>query len=117
MNLNTMEALKAADVDWEGALKRFSGNTELFERFLRRFPEDKTYEQLTQALEAGNTEDAFAAAHTLKGVTANLGIDSVLKVTAEMVELLRSKKLEEARGLSPELERRYERICGILTQE
>ena len=35
--------------------------------------------QLTQAMDAGDVETAFRAAHTLKGICANLGLSRCLK--------------------------------------
>ena len=44
----------------------------LVEKFVRKFPEDQSYAELTAAMAAGNHDVAFRAAHTLKGVAANL---------------------------------------------
>lgn len=117
MDFDTMDALKNAGVDLDGTLKRFSGNTELFERFLMKFPKDKTFEELTNTLENGDVKAAFAAAHTLKGVAANLGINSVRQAATGMMELLRNEKLEEARAMYSELNEAYQVICRILAQE
>ena len=44
-------------------------------RFIRRFASDGSYDALTAALRAGQGQEAFRAAHTLKGVAANLGLE------------------------------------------
>ena len=46
-------------------------------------------------LKAGNFEETFNSAHTLKGVAANLGIDPVSAVAAEISDLLRHKQADE----------------------
>lgn len=117
MELNNILALKDAGVDLDGALRRFSGSAQLYERFLLRFPGDETFSQLTAALEAGETKDAFVSAHTLKGVTANLGLESLFTLTSEIVEFLRSGELEEARKRYPQLKEKYDIICGIITSK
>ena len=48
----------------------------LVERFIGKFLDDGSFSELTSAMAAGQTEAAFRAAHTLKGVSANLGFDS-----------------------------------------
>lgn len=75
--------------DYEEVLGRFAGNKMLVERFARKFAEDPSYQTLTEALEKGNYEGAFRAAHTLKGVCANLGFAKLLKVSSDLTEELR----------------------------
>lgn len=43
MDLNTILELKGAGVDIEGALRRFSGNSVLYEKFLKKFLTDSTF--------------------------------------------------------------------------
>lgn len=66
MDLNTILELKGAGVDIEGALRRFSGNSVLYEKFLKKFLTDSTFSQITKAFEGENREDALMATHTLK---------------------------------------------------
>ncbi len=64
-------------------------NERLVARFVCRFPEDRSYEQLVTCMKEGDREGAFRAAHTLKGVCQNLGLGQ-LKVSVELLtELLR----------------------------
>lgn len=117
MELDNILALKEEGVNYDGALRRFSGSAQLYERFLRRFLEDTTFEQLDSALERGEEKDAFAAAHTFKGLTANLGMESLQDIVSQMVEFLRRGQVEEAVGMFQELKGKYDRICGIIDRE
>lgn len=114
MDLNSILALRAAGVDTDGALRRFSGNSALYERFLKKFLTDKTFMQITEAFAAGDREGALTATHTLKGVTANLGLDKLFAISTEMVDQIRADQFEDAAGKYPELKAAYEEICGIL---
>ena len=67
-------ALVRAGVDVDGALERFMNNEGLLERFLKKFPADPNYGALKEALARGDADAAFRAAHTLKGVAANLSM-------------------------------------------
>ena len=76
-------------VDIDGGLERFMDNEALFLKCLRRFPTDTSFQQLEEALSAGDLQAAFVAAHTLKGVSGNLSLDAVFQASLPVVEALR----------------------------
>lgn len=51
------------------------GGADATRRFLRLFPLDDSFPRLSEALGRGDVQTAFRAAHTLKGVAANLGLE------------------------------------------
>lgn len=112
--MNTILSLQESGVDTEGALRRFSGNSILYERFLKKFLSDSTFGDLTKAFETGDAQAAMDAAHTLKGLTANLGFTKLFTITSEMVDFLRRNKFSEASGRYPELQDAYHDMCAIL---
>ena len=61
----------------------------LVERFAGRFLEDGSFETLCREMEAGRREEAFRAAHTLKGVCANLSFSRLLASVSRLTEELR----------------------------
>ena len=61
----------------------------LIQRFVLKFPEDTSFEMLCAAMEKGDREEAFRAAHTLKGVCANLSFARLLASASELTEALR----------------------------
>ena len=96
MNIETVVALKAAGVDTEGALNRFSGNAALYERFLLQFPKDGNFGLIGPALAAGDMDAALRAAHTLKGVSGNLGMKRLYDACSETVRLIRAGEARQA---------------------
>ena len=50
------------------------------------------YLKAISTLEAGNIDEAFEAAHALKGVIGNLALSPIYDPLAEMTEMLRAKK-------------------------
>ncbi|MBQ7926132.1 MAG: Hpt domain-containing protein [Lachnospiraceae bacterium] len=86
---DTVSMLKEWGMEYEDTLHRFMNKEELLERFLRKFEADTSYLQLMEQLQAGNYGEAFAHAHTLKGVTANLGLEGLRRPASEITELLR----------------------------
>ena len=82
----------------------------MIERFLMRFPQDPTFSELCQAMEARECERAFRCAHTLKGVCANLGFDRLMDSTGRLTEALRAQNAvpQDAGALFEAVRRDYE---------
>lgn len=87
----TISRLKEYGVDTESGLKRCVNNEALFLRLVGMVPNNDSFNKLYVALENKNFDEAFTAAHSLKGILANLSINNILKPVQEITELLRSK--------------------------
>ena len=61
----------------------------LVEKFIGKFLEDASFQSLCSAMEAGDRAEAFRAAHTLKGVCANLSFTRLQDSAGRLTELLR----------------------------
>lgn len=61
----------------------------LVRRFTTKFLDDRSFSELCQAMQEGQRDKAFRAAHTLKGVCANLGFDRLGASAGQLTELLR----------------------------
>ena len=66
------ECYDAMGADYQNTLNRFP-NEAFIKKFVLKFLDDNSYANLKEAIAAGNVEEAFRAAHTLKGVCLNLG--------------------------------------------
>lgn len=89
MSTGKKPSLPGIDAD---AGLRFAGmDSALYLSFLKRFPDDDTVCRLQDALRRGDVCEAFACAHTLKGLSAQLGIVSLAKPASEICELLRAQ--------------------------
>ena len=74
------------------AMGRFFGNEGMYLRFLDMFFQDESFQQLENALDAGDLKDAFAAAHTVKGVAGNMGLTPFYEAVCVIVERLRTEE-------------------------
>ncbi len=120
MEENFKSILEENGADVKTTLKRFMGNENMYMKFLKRFPEDPNYKNLGTSLEAGDYEEAFRCAHTLKGVSANLGLEPVQAAVSGLVEELRSKTNAEvdvakANAMWQDLKKVYEQFIEIIT--
>lgn len=84
------EILDKYGIDYQGVMERFMNNQKMFIRLLDMFMEDDNLEKLGKALEINDYAAAFEAAHTLKGVTANMGLTLLYHAVCDIVEPLRS---------------------------
>lgn len=63
----------------------------LVEKFIAKFLTDTSFDTLCAQMDSGNREEAFRAAHTLKGVCANLGFGRLQDTSSRLTEVLRSQ--------------------------
>ena len=115
MDTKTILALHEAGVDTDGALRRFANNAALYEKFMYKFLQDENFGQIGPALEAGRFDDALTAAHTLKGVSGNLGMTRLYEACSETVALIRAGSTQEARASYPSIEAAYRDVCAVLS--
>lgn len=116
MKNSIRSVLSEAGIDSDAALRRFLDDEEMYFEFLIEFVEDKLTDVLQEAVAAGDVKEAFEAGHTLKGLCANLSIDSMSKILIPMVEFLRSGDLRQAGELLPQLLEVYGLVCQSITK-
>lgn len=80
---------------------------ERVKKFLLMFLKDTSFNELESAMECKDYDSAFRAAHTLKGVCANLSIEKLEKVSSEITEALRAKDNDTADKLFPQVSQCY----------
>ena len=91
--MTIQECYKKMGADYEDVLKRLYSEG-MIRKFARMFLDDDSYPKLERSLEEENVEEAFRAAHTLKGVCQNLGFTNLYQPTYELTEVLRAGTLE-----------------------
>lgn len=74
--ISMREAYEKIGANYDDACARLMGE-EMLARFALKFLDDESMDKLEAAMAAGDAEGAFMAAHTLKGVSQNLGFDNL----------------------------------------
>lgn len=64
---------------------------ERIKKFLLKVAEDASFDNLCKGIASHDIAEAFRAAHTLKGVCANLSITKLQRSASAMTEVLRGK--------------------------
>ncbi|MGN0812244.1 MAG: Hpt domain-containing protein [Candidatus Coproplasma sp.] len=82
----------------------------LVEKFIGKFLQDKSFSDLSASMKIGDRKAAFLAAHTLKGVCANLGFTALRQSASRLTEELRGEGeavSDTAYALMNDVERDY----------
>ncbi|MBK5254253.1 MAG: Hpt domain-containing protein [Peptostreptococcaceae bacterium] len=107
------DALIEYGVDIEDVKKRFVEDEEFYRECLDMFCDDNSLEQLKLAIDKGEIQEAFNAAHTIKGIAGNLGLTPLFDAVSELVEDLRADKIEGALKKYTNIELEYEKVKAI----
>ena len=84
------EFYNAVGGSYDAVIQRLPSN-ELIVEFLQKFLADPSYAELMKARDNNDVHSAFLAAHTLKGLAATLGLDTLADAAGALTEALRSK--------------------------
>lgn len=112
--------LEEMGMDVDTTVNRFMGNEGLYLKFLNKFQNDQSVANIQQYITDQNAEEAFKSAHTLKGVTANLGLDPIAQHASDIVELLRGKNqfsevdTDKLNSVNAELNTIYDALMKVL---
>ena len=87
----TLEKLNAWGADTNTGIKRCANNTNLYLKLVNMVPSNDSFKKLEEAINLNNYDDAFQAAHGLKGILSNLELTPLLNPVKEITELLRNK--------------------------
>ena len=108
--MTVQELYRQIDGDYE-AVKKIMMSDGMISRFVVKLAEDRSYEALAAAGKSMDPTALFSAAHTMKGVAANLGLTKLSGMASEITEEFRpgterrmsdaevGEKLEEIRAL------------------
>jgi len=83
-------------IDFADGAKRVMNNTKLYIKFLTKFKNDTKLDDLEAALAAGDMEKARNAAHTLKGLAANLSLMELYKQSLALETQIKGGAAEPA---------------------
>lgn len=78
--------------DYTATMARFMNNEAMYMKFLNMLFKDDNLDKLSEAIKNNDLNAAFEAAHTLKGVVANMGLTPMYEAVNSIVEPLRLRK-------------------------
>lgn len=107
------ECYAALEGDYEGVMGRLR-TERLVQKFVLKFLDDGSYDMLTKSMESGNYEEAFRAAHTIKGVGQNLSFNKLYESSHLLTEALRAHDIEGAAPLYEQVKADYAQTVAAI---
>lgn len=102
--------------DYNTVLHRMGNSERMVDKFVKKFLNDTTADQLFDALNNKDYETAFRMAHTLKGVCLNLGFDKLMNSSSELTEALRNEVADNVSELLENVQHDYAQVMGLLKE-
>lgn len=94
-----LENLESYGVDIKATMVRFIDDESLYTHCLSVFFEGKEFMHLESAISAKDYNAAFEVAHTIKGLTGNLGLTPLYEKVCALIEPLRHNDIENLDAL------------------
>lgn len=104
--MTLQECYALLEGDYESAAHRLMTET-LVRKFVFKFLDDGSFDLLKSSLKNGNYEDAFRAAHTIKGVCQNLSFTKLYESGNALTEALRGREDKDYSELFKAVEEDY----------
>jgi len=90
----TLEGLKECGAHVDEGLGRCVGSQDLYFKLVGMMVKDKNFDKLGEEVENNNLQEAFEAAHSLKGASANLALNPLTEALSNIVEPLRRREAD-----------------------
>lgn len=87
----TLDALTAYGANTAEGLARCMNNEPFYLRMVDMALQDRNFDALKAAMDAGDARAAFEAAHALKGLIGNVALTPIYGPVCALTELLRGK--------------------------
>ena len=111
--MTTKEAYEIFGGNYDEVIERL-GTDSLIVRFFGKFKEDDSMEKLVDAVEKGDIEQSFRAAHTLKGVAANLSMTNLANAASNLTEQLRDRSNTADEQLFQAVKIAYAQVIDVI---
>lgn len=85
----TIDNLRQFGANVREGMERCMNDEAFYLEMVKMTLDDKSFGRLCDAMQSGDRQAAFEAAHALKGITANVALTPIYEPVAELTEILR----------------------------
>lgn len=114
MNDKLIDELVVWGADVDAAIERFMGKKDMYIKFVDKFPESSPIDKLREYMKNRDYENAVIEAHTLKGVTGNLGFTPLFEDLKKIVDDMRAENYSNVDDLFGKISVNYDELCKII---
>lgn len=111
----TMELAKYG-IDYADAMERMGGNADLYKKLAMKYLNDTNYAEFVAAMEMANYDEAYKAAHSLKGVSGNLSFDKLFNLVSTASGALYQGEYQAVEPLMPAIKEANDKVIEGLTK-
>ena len=110
------EFYAAAEGDYNDTLTRLMKDERIL-KYLRLFPQNDDYAELSANLEKPDYESAFRNVHTIKGMALNLGLTKLATVSSVLCEELRQGPPKiDITQMAADVKNEYEKVIKLIAE-
>lgn len=110
--MNIKEFYDSIGEDFNDVIGRLRAESRVC-KYVLKFPEDKSFDNLLSSMKEKNYAEAFRAAHTIKGTCLNLSFNSFAAIASDITEKLRN--FEDAAAI--ESDTVLDGLIGMLSEK
>ncbi len=99
--------------DYEDVLARLRSER-LVQKFILKYLDDRSFDLLCSSMAEKNYEEAFRAAHTIKGMCQNLSFTTLLDSSSQLSDALRHGWTPEADGLLEQVKADHYKVTAAI---
>lgn len=114
MDAQLLHALTLRETDVQGALRRLGDDESLYIECLAMFLHDPTMDELNEAIDNKAWDEAFTAAHALKGVAGNMGFVPLMHATGQLVIVIRGGRIKDIGESMAQVNSHYRDIMDVV---
>ncbi len=114
MNSEYLSHLQNEGIAVHIALDRFMNNESFYEKYIRMFPEDKTFPLLQEAYQRNDWDNAKIYTHSLKGLSASLGFLSLSSIAEKLLSCLKKEDVSHYEIYYKQLVNNYHQVLNLL---
>lgn len=111
--MTLQECYAALEGDYQGVLGRLTSER-MVQKFVLKFLNDGSYDLLIRSMAEENWQEAFRAAHTIKGVCQNLDFTRLYRSSCQLSEALRNGFTPEAPALAEQVKADYAQTVSAI---
>ena len=109
----TLDDLAAFGADVKTGMMRCMDNESFYLRLVNSVKQEDKFTELRAAIEAGDLDAAFEAAHSLKGVLGNLSLTPLYEPVYQITELLRGREDVDYSTLLDQIDAKREEFLAL----